>query len=39
MATTLNAATFMGKNFSVYKMWCPDDKGRDGWDWVGPQNW
>ena len=20
-------------------MWCPDDTGRDGWDWVGPPSW
>ena len=21
------------------EMWCLDDKGRDGWDWVGPPAW
>ena len=21
------------------EMWCPDDKGRDSWDWVGPPAW
>ena len=21
------------------KMWCLDDTGRDGWDWVGPPSW
>ena len=21
------------------EMWCPDDLGRDGWDWVGPLTW
>ena len=21
------------------EMWCPDDIGRDGWDWVGPPAW
>ena len=21
------------------EMWCPDDVGRDGWDWVGPPAW
>ena len=21
------------------EMWCPDDTGRDGWDWVGPPAW
>ena len=21
------------------KMWCPDDVGRDSWDWVGPPAW
>ena len=21
------------------EMWCPDDKRRDGWDWVGPPAW
>ena len=21
------------------EMWCPDDKGPDGWDWVGPHTW
>ena len=20
-------------------MWCPDDRGRDSWDWVGPPAW
>ena len=20
-------------------MWCPDDIGRDSWDWVGPPAW
>ena len=21
------------------EMWCPDDIGRDSWDWVGPPAW
>ena len=21
------------------EMWCPDDMGRDSWDWVGPPAW
>ena len=21
------------------EMWCPDDAGRDSWDWVGPPAW
>ena len=21
------------------EMWCPDDIGRDSWDWVGPLAW
>ena len=21
------------------EMWCPDDTGPDGWDWVGPPAW
>ena len=21
------------------EMWCPDDIGRDSWDWVGPPTW
>ena len=21
------------------EMWCPDDTGRDSWDWVGPPAW
>ena len=21
------------------EMWCPDDIGRDSWDWVGPRTW
>ena len=21
------------------EMWCPDDVGRDSWDWVGPPGW
>ena len=21
------------------EMWCPDDIGRDNWDWVGPPAW
>ena len=21
------------------EMWCPDDIGRDSWDWVGPPIW
>ena len=21
------------------EMWCPDDIGRDSWDWVGPPSW
>ena len=21
------------------EMWCPDDTGRDSWDWVGPLAW
>ena len=21
------------------EMWCPDEKGRDSWDWVGPPAW
>ena len=21
------------------EMWCPDDMGRDGWDWVGLPAW
>ena len=21
------------------EMWCPDDMGRDSWDWVGPPTW
>ena len=21
------------------ELWCPDDIGRDGWDWVGPPAW
>ena len=21
------------------EMWCPDDVGRDSWDWVGPPAW
>ena len=21
------------------EMWCPDDTGRDNWDWVGPPAW
>ena len=21
------------------EMWCPDDTGRDSWDWVGPPDW
>ena len=21
------------------EMWCPDDTGRDGWEWVGPPAW
>ena len=21
------------------EMWCPDDIGRDSWDWVGPLTW
>ena len=21
------------------EMWCPDDVGRDSWDWVGPPPW
>ena len=21
------------------EMWCPDDIGRDSWDWVGPHAW
>ena len=21
------------------EMWCPDDRGRDSWDWVGPPAW
>ena len=26
---------FLRSRCSV-EMWCPDDKGRDNWDWVGP---
>ena len=24
---------------SSMEMWCPDDMGRDSWDWVGPPTW
>ena len=22
-----------------FEMWCPDDIGRDSWEWVGPPVW
>ena len=29
---------FLRTQFSM-EMWCPDDMGRDSWDWVGPPSW
>ena len=29
---------FLRSQFSM-EMWCPDDTGRDSWDWVGPPAW
>ena len=29
---------FLRRRCSV-EMWCPDDIGRDSWDWVGPPTW
>ena len=29
---------FLRSRCSV-EMWCPDDIGRDSWDWVGPPAW
>ena len=27
------------RSLCAMEMWCPDDIGRDSWDWVGPPAW
>ena len=33
-----NCRCFLRSRCSM-EMWCPDDIGRDSWDWVGPPTW
>ena len=34
----INKRCFLRRRCSM-EMWCPDDIGRDSWDWVGPPAW
>ena len=33
-----NKRCFLRSRCSM-EMWCPDDTGRDSWDWFGPPTW
>ena len=35
---TVSHRCFLRSRCSM-EMWCLDDTGRDGWDWVGPPSW
>ena len=35
LVSGFNKRCFLRSRCSM-KMWCPDDTGRDSWDWVGP---
>ena len=37
-ASAFNHICFLRSRCSR-EMWCPDDKGRDSWGWVGPPAW
>ena len=38
LVSEFNCTCFLRSRCSV-EMWCPDDTGRDSWDWVGPPAW
>ena len=38
MASVSEFNCFLRSRCSM-EMWCPDDIGRDSWDWVGPPAW
>ena len=38
LALVLEFNCFLRSRCSM-EMWCPDDIGRDSWDWVGPPAW
>ena len=38
IVSEFNGRCFLRGRCSM-EMWCPDDIGRDGWDWVGPHTW
>ena len=38
LVSELNCRCFLRSRCSMV-MWCPDDIGRDSWEWVGPSTW